>query len=94
MKIYGNKPPTPNELGSVTVQKSSGVKNKVSSANVEETVAKDRVEISGKMKELMALINQIPDVRKEKLEEIKKSIESGNYRIDSSKIAEKILREI
>ena len=44
--------------------------------------------------ELKAEIEKLPDVRLDKIQEIKEEIDSGNYKIDSSKIAERILEEI
>jgi negative regulator of flagellin synthesis FlgM len=95
MKIYGNKPSVINDPSS-NIQKTTSLKQKenTTSTAAEETVSKDKVEISGRMKELMALISQIPEVRNDKLEAIKKAIESGNYKIDPLKIAERILREL
>ncbi len=44
--------------------------------------------------ELKAEIEKLPDVRLDKIQEIKEAIDSGNYKIDSSKIAGRILEEI
>ena len=44
--------------------------------------------------ELKAEIEKLPDVRLDKIQEIKEVIDSGNYEIDSSKIAGRILEEI
>ena len=44
--------------------------------------------------ELKAEIEKLPDVRLDKIQEMKESIDSGNYEIDSSKIAGRILEEI
>lgn len=95
MKIYGNKPPVINDPSS-NLQKTTSLKQKENTTptSTEERVSKDKVEISGRMKELMALISQLPEVRNDKLEAIKKAIESDNYTIDSLKIAERILKEL
>lgn len=44
--------------------------------------------------ELKAEIKKLPDVRLDKIQEIKEVINSGNYEIDSYKIAGRILEEI
>ena len=46
------------------------------------------------VEEFKAEIEKLPDVRLDKIEEIKEAIDSGNYEIDSSKIAGRILEEI
>ncbi|HBH62055.1 MAG TPA: flagellar biosynthesis anti-sigma factor FlgM [Nitrospiraceae bacterium] len=58
---------------------------------------KDKISLSGRAKEiseLMGLIDKLPDVRMDKVEELKKAIDTGNYNFDSLKVAEKILEEI
>ena len=57
----------------------------------------DLVQISGKAKELEELkqiINQMPEIRTEKVEALKKEIQEGTYKVDSLKIAGKILEEM
>lgn len=44
--------------------------------------------------EIKAEIEKLPDVRLDRIQEIKEVIDSGNYKIDSSKIAGRILEEI
>lgn len=93
MKVYFNKPPEIKDVSS-SVQKATGSKPKGRGVGNGEKVAfGDRVEISGKAKELMVLIEQMPEVRADKLEAIKRAIESGSYKIDSLKIANRILEE-
>lgn len=96
MKIYNNKPPQLQDL-SQNVQKITKPETKEASQASEKVAQSDRVDISGKAREiaeLMAVISQMPDVRAEKVAEIKKAVESGNYNINPSKIAESILKEI
>jgi negative regulator of flagellin synthesis FlgM len=92
MKVYFNKPPEIKDVSS-SVQKATGSKTKGKVGNEGKMTSGDRVEISGKAKELMVLIEQLPEVRADKLEAIKKAIESGSYKIDSLKIANRILEE-
>jgi negative regulator of flagellin synthesis FlgM len=63
----------------------------------EEAYNKDRVQNinlerwAGIAAEIKAEIEKLPDVRLDKIQEIKEAIDSGNYEIDSSKIAGRIL---
>jgi negative regulator of flagellin synthesis FlgM len=96
MKIDGNGLPESKDIGPIThkVIKTEGQDR---ASGVERTKPADRVEISIKGKEIaefMAAINQIPEVRIDRVNEIKEAIESGNYRIDPSGIAEKMLKEL
>jgi anti-sigma28 factor (negative regulator of flagellin synthesis) len=43
--------------------------------------------------ELFAVINSLPDIRNDRIESVRRCIESGTYRIHSGKIAERILEE-
>lgn len=57
---------------------------------------KDRVSLSPQARELrnaQRTLSAIPDVRAEKVEEIKARIADGSYRIDSEQIAAKMIRE-
>jgi len=54
----------------------------------------DSMKISSKakqIKELEILLREIPDIRKEKVENIQRQIESGQYTVDSKAVARKIL---
>lgn len=56
----------------------------------------ERVDLSSKAKDIQQIkqiIDQAPDVRTDKVQELKQKIESGNYDIDAEKIAEKIVAE-
>lgn len=96
MKIYNNKPLQLQDLNQ-NVQKAAKSEAKEASNAQQKTAPSDRVDISGRAREiaeLMSVISQMPDVRAEKVAQIKKAIESGNYDINPSKIAESILNEI
>ena len=72
--------------------KSDAVSNPLSS----EIPSEDRVELSARAKEMQEakrIIGTIPDIREEKVAQIRKQIEEGTYQIDSKKIAEKMLTE-
>jgi negative regulator of flagellin synthesis FlgM len=99
MKVYNNKLPEGRD-GGISVPKTgkseaAGTKDTTSSPGKIGSV--DKVEISGKGKEiaeLMASINQLPEVRTDKVDAVRKAIEAGNYSIDPMKIAQKMLHEI
>jgi negative regulator of flagellin synthesis FlgM len=58
---------------------------------------KDRVSLSPQAKELLnaqRALAAMPDVRAEKVDEIKARIADGSYRIDSEKIAAKMIQQV
>jgi negative regulator of flagellin synthesis FlgM len=63
----------------------------------EKNVAKsDTVNISDAAKEIQEVrkeLDNIPDVRADKVEQLKNQIENGTYEIKSEEIAEKMLRD-
>lgn len=74
-------------------------KNRVSNdiKGISKKDKKDKVQLSDKAKEFQVAMNalkEVPDIRKDKVEEIKKQIETGTYRVDSGKIVEKIFDSI
>ena len=59
-------------------------------------VATERVDLSAEAKDfqrIRQMLDQIPDVREEKVRELKDRIESGNYKVDSGKVAARMLGE-
>jgi negative regulator of flagellin synthesis FlgM len=74
-------------------------KNKVdpSPSKLDKAPAKtDTVVISDAAKRIQEIRNQldeIPDVREEKVAQLKNQIENGTYQINPDKIAEKIIKE-
>ncbi|MBN1828884.1 MAG: flagellar biosynthesis anti-sigma factor FlgM [Deltaproteobacteria bacterium] len=56
----------------------------------------EKVSLSAKAKEIQSLkkaIESLPDVREEKVQELKEQIEQGSYRVNGEKVAESMLRE-
>ena len=56
----------------------------------------DKVVLSSLAKEIRdikKLVDSIPDIREKKIEEIKEKIENGSYKIDSNKVAFKLIKE-
>jgi len=74
-------------------------KNKVDPSNnkPDKTAAKtDTVVISDAAKRIQEIRNQldeIPDVREDKVAQLRNQIENGTYQINADKIAEKIIQE-
>jgi len=59
-------------------------------------IATERVDLSAKAKELQRIrqvLDQIPDVREGKIQELKDRIASGNYAVESEKVAAKMVGE-
>ena len=62
----------------------------------ESAVKTDTVVISdaaNRIHEARAKLDEIPDVREEKVAELKKQIQDGTYQVDTEKTAEKLLKE-
>lgn len=62
----------------------------------EEVLTKDQVTVSEAAKNiarLMVEVSNIPDIRADKVEELKSAINSGTYEIKGSEIAGKIIKE-
>lgn len=97
MKIQGRKPPEANEVNLSTqrAQKVTGEKVRVAASQKKQHV--DRIDISQKGKEaasLIASVNNLPEVREEKVQVIKEAVNAGTYKVDPIKVAEKMLSEI
>jgi len=102
MNINSNKPPENQSQNRIAqnaqnVQKPSGADAQDKAAEAKTTNPTDRVNISDRSKEIadiMSAVNQLPDVRTDKVQEIQKSVEAGTYTVDASKVADKILKNI
>ena len=101
MKIHGNNPPEGRNIYDITVKRSDRTNKPEAPSRVCRTDPSkgrmDMVDLSRMAKEareLMCLIEQIPEVRMDRVNALKKAIDSGTYEIDSSKIAEKMLEEL
>ena len=92
MKIFGN-----NMLPSSLVDQVKG-KNKVSPARLPSDIRvhRDRVQLSPAAMEISRAkkeLEAIPEVREEKVAEIRARIENGAYTMNREKIASKIIEE-
>ncbi|MBC7341671.1 MAG: flagellar biosynthesis anti-sigma factor FlgM [Clostridia bacterium] len=57
----------------------------------------DKVTLSRSAKELQAVLaclNQVPDARMDRVKELEERVQSGDYQVDSLKIAESLLAEM
>ncbi len=97
MKIQGNIPIEGKDLYGKVNDLSKKEQAGKSSDTKSSGGDRDKISLSGKaqeINELKALINDLPDIRTEKVEQLKKAIDTGSYNIDSYKVAEKMLEEI
>lgn len=91
MKIYNNK-----VARALSIYNKQGI-NKKGRVKSNNNLKKDSVELSGRAKDFqvaMEALKNVPDVRQDKVDEIKKQISSGTYVVDSGKIVEKIFESI
>ncbi len=61
-----------------------------------QTISGDRVEFSARSREMQKIyevLQKTPDVRSEKVAELKRLIEEGRYHVKSEDLAEKIIKE-
>ena len=92
MKIHGGKPPESADV--VRLQKAS--KNG-HIETTEKTGIADKVDLSGKAKEIADLVvtaKTLPEVRTEKVAEIRERIDAGKYVVDPAKVAQRMIDEI
>ena len=97
MKVEGSRPPESQEVH-LRAQKSGKQETTPDiSENSQRISQSDQVHLSGKAKELDELkqvIHQMPEIRTDKVEALRKAIQGGSYQVDSLKVAGKILEEI
>lgn len=72
----------------------TGQKSATASGAQAQAVATDRVEISGRSKEMAKAAEALastPVVRQDKVDEIKNRIQSDDYEVDADKVAQKMI---
>lgn len=104
MNINSNKPPesqgpprTTQSPQNQQVQKPNAPDAQDKSGQAQKTNPADRVDISNRSKEIadiMAATAQLPEVRAEKVQQIKQSVDAGTYTVDASKVADSILKSL
>ncbi len=96
MKIHGNKSPEGQEIHLETSKVSkTNAGGKTSGSQAPKS--SDRIDISDqgkKIAEMMKVIDQLPEVRMDKVNKIKEAIIAGTYQVDSEKIAQKLINEL
>ena len=84
------------DVGGVNFQKPDKTKDKASEGKVEEAAARDdQISLSGTAKEIGRLqmeVSKLPDVRTDKVEELKNAINSGTYNVKGDAVAGKLLK--
>ncbi len=96
MKVEGNRPPENQEVHLRTPKSGKQETAPGISEKPQRISQSDQVHLSGKAKELDELkqiIQQMPEIRTDKVEALKKAIQEGSYQVDSLKVAGKMLEE-
>ena len=96
MKINGNLPIEEKKLLNRTqdLSKNQNLEKKDEAQKTES--GRDKVSLSGKAREiseLKGMIEAIPDIRRDKVDAVKKAIDAGTYGFDAVKVAQKIIEE-
>jgi negative regulator of flagellin synthesis FlgM len=79
----------------VVTQEGQAAKPKPEANQAQVQSSGDRVQLSEKSKEIARareLVNSAPDVRMDKVEEMKAKIESGTYDVSAEKVADKLVK--
>ncbi|MDY6971867.1 MAG: flagellar biosynthesis anti-sigma factor FlgM [Thermodesulfobacteriota bacterium] len=95
MEITENKPLVNFEAYTKNIKDKSKIDASAEPAQ-REILSEDKVRLSPKAKEIQEakkLLNSVPDVREEKVAQIREQIENGTYQIEGEKIAVKMLKE-
>lgn len=77
-------------------QKGELIKNETDRPTGAASTITERVDLSARAKDIQQvkqLLEQVPDVREDKVQELKRQIDSGNYRVQADKIAENMMSE-
>lgn len=88
-----------NEKIAQQVQKSQAVQEpqtgglEKDTASTQPPVA-DKVSISTDVQKVQEVLKTTPDVRAERVEELKQKVNSGQYRVDSREIANKMIKSL
>ena len=84
------------EVGGVNFQKPDKTKDKASEGGIGEVASKDdQITLSGTAKEigrLQAEVSKLPDVRTDRVDELKSAINSGTYNVKGDAVAGKLLK--
>ncbi|MDH5298239.1 MAG: flagellar biosynthesis anti-sigma factor FlgM [Desulfobulbaceae bacterium] len=78
----------------IKIQKSSGSAASAKSASGSTVVSGDRVELSAgsqEVRRMQEILQETPEVRADKVAELKRQIDEGSYEVDPQKVADKML---
>ena len=95
MKITGNNPFVNLEVHLKNIRDGQKVDASAKPAP-KQPLKEDTVVLSPqarRIQEARKLLNSVPDIRGEKVAQIKAHIEDGTYHVDGEKVAEKIIKE-
>jgi negative regulator of flagellin synthesis FlgM len=84
------------EVNAINIQKVEKGKEKASGERSDEVLFKDQVSVSDKAKEIGRLqleVSKIPDVRADRVDEIKNAMDAGAYNVKGEAVAGKFLQE-
>ena len=85
------------ELGGVSFQKPEKSKDKAPEGKSGEVISKDdQITLSGQAQDIGRLqmdVSKLPDVRTDRVEEVKSSINSGTYDVKGDAVAGKLLKD-
>lgn len=84
------------EIGGPNLQKAGKGKEKTGGERSEDILSKDQVTVSEKAKEIGKLqveVSKMPEVRTDRVEEVKNAINAGTYNVKGEAVAGKLLRE-
>lgn len=77
-------------------QKGELIKNEADRPTGAASTVTERVDLSARAKDIRQvkqLLEQVPEVREDKVQELKRQIDSGSYVVQVDKIAEKMVEE-
>lgn len=99
MKINGRKPPQGAQPGrsAPTVKGAGGSEKTEKAAPVAPATPADKVQISDgatSAADMLAVIDKLPEIREQKVQDVKQAVDSGTYEINPEKVAEKMLKEM
>lgn len=84
------------DVGGVNFQKPEKTKDKASEGKAGEVASQDdQVSLSGTAKEigrLQTAVSKLPDIRADRVEELKNAINSGTYNVKGDAVAGKLLK--
>ena len=96
MEITGNSPFARVDAYVKNIGKEKNRAQNSPNAAPKEGLSEDKVALSSEAKQIQEakrIVDSLPDIREEKVAEIRERIENGTYRVDSEKIAFRMIKE-